>query len=90
MDVLHRGENRTSKSSGAATKTRQRWELGRLFLVAQDCPEVKGTSNSGGRWREYLPSPEGIQEDCRVRGQRSKGKGEISVTQLFWETKKGN
>lgn len=61
---------------------------GSLFLVAEDCSEVKGTHDSGGRWREYLPSLEGIQEDCRVRGQRSKGRGGLSVTQLFWETKR--
>lgn len=57
--------------------------VGSLFLVAKDCSKVKGTYNSGGRWREYLPSLEGIQEDCRIRGQRSKGRGELSVTQLF-------
>lgn len=61
---------------------------GSLFLVAEDCSEVKGTYDSGGRWREYLPSLEGIQEDCRVWGQRSKGRGGLSVTQLFWETKR--
>lgn len=57
--------------------------VGSLFLVAKDCSKVKGTYNSGGRWREYLPSLEGIQEDCRIRGQRSKGRGGLSVTQLF-------
>lgn len=61
---------------------------GSLFLVAEDCSKVKGTYDSGGRWREYLPSLEGIQEDCRIWGQRSKGRGGLSVTQLFWETKR--
>lgn len=56
--------------------------VGRLFLVAKDCSKVKGTYNSGERWREYLPSLEGIQGDCRIRGQRSKGRGGRSVTQL--------
>lgn len=61
-----------------------------LFLVAKDCSKVKGTHNSGGRWREYLPSLEGIQEDCRIRGQRSKGRGGLSLTQLFLKTERKN
>lgn len=76
-----------SKSSGGTTGAGKFGNWG-LFLVAKGCSEVKGPFHPGGRWREYLPSLEGIQEDCRVRGQSSKGRGGLCVTQLFWGKKK--
>lgn len=84
-DPLRRTE---CQNTVVAQEESTKFGVGSLFLVAKDCSKVKRTYNSGGRWTEYLPSLEGIQEDFRIRGQRSKGRGGVSVTQLFLKTER--